>query len=77
MSSQYPCRESISRVEYLQLTGLLTLAREHNKQLKYIVEGVQAILQPTKKDDGHGPDAVYGDYDADHLLELMEVKVEE
>lgn len=76
MSKLYPCRATISRLEYLSLVGLLTLAKEHNRQLKYITEGVQAILKPEAPDDGHGPDAVYCDYTAERLLELMEITVE-
>lgn len=75
MSELYPCKKTVTREEYLQIVGLLKLAEHHNATLKSIANAVDDLLG-SKRGDGHGCDATYCDYTADHLLELMEVTVE-
>lgn len=74
MSKLYPCKESISENERLQLMGLLILAKRHNDSLKDIVASVREIIGAVE-DEGHCNDAVYCDYPVEELLEKMEVTV--
>lgn len=67
---------TITRSQYLQLVGLLTLAARHNRDLRAIEK---AALEITKEDElGHTGDAVYGDsHTADSLLERLSITVED
>lgn len=52
--------------EYLQLTGLLTLAVQHNSQLRQIARAV--VLLTGDREEGQACDGVYSDYTADEIL---------
>jgi hypothetical protein len=75
MSKLYPCKASITRTEYLQLLGLLTVAKRHTAMLRELIPAVREILGQ-QEDRGHADDAVWGDYSIEELLEKMEVTVE-
>jgi len=75
LSKIYPCKESITENEKLQLMGLLVLAKRHNDALKDIVASVRKIIGQ-EGDRGHCDDAVYCDYSVDELLDKMEVVVQ-
>lgn len=71
---RYTQKTKITRSEYLQLVGLLTLAKENNKRQADIIAAVIAITGETD-DMGHGNDAVYSDYSADELLGKLKISV--
>ena len=67
-------REVLSREDYYKLTGLLTLAAEHNRALVVIERAARKI---TKEDDdmGHTSDAIFQGYAVDVLLEKLGIEV--
>jgi hypothetical protein len=66
-------RECISREDYYQLIGLLTLATEYNQRLLAIE---RAACEITKDEDmGHTSDAVFQGYAVDKLLKLLGIEV--
>lgn len=71
---KYTEKTKVSKTEYLQLVGLLTLAEAANKKQRDILKAVMAITGETDN-CGHSGDAVYGDYSADELLEKLGIKV--
>jgi hypothetical protein len=75
MSKLYPCKPTITRNEYLQLVGLLTVAKRHTAMLREIIPAVREIIGE-QDDRGHSEDAVWGDYSPEELLEKMEITVE-
>lgn len=73
---------TITRFQYLQLTGLLVLAKGHNDALKDIATA--ALLLTQEKDDdgqpddmGHTYDGIYCSYSADELIRKLGLTVEE
>ncbi len=66
--------KTINQSEYLQLMGLLVLAKRHNDALNQIVDAVRAITGE-EDDMGHSSDAVYSDYSADELLKKLDIRV--
>lgn len=74
MSKLYPCKATISQNEYLQLIGLLTLAKSHVDTQNQIAAAVAELIGQ-EGDRGHAQDAVWSPYTADELLEKMEIKV--
>jgi len=65
----------ITRAEYQQLVGLLTLAKHYNDLLSDIHDAVREITKE-QDDMGHSSDAVFSNYDADTLLRKLQIKVE-
>lgn len=70
---QLPKRGS---AKYLQIVGLLTVARQHSKMLRDIEVAICAIIDDKSEkafDGGHVGDALYSWplYDADELLEKI------
>ncbi len=74
MSKLYPCKPTITQMEYLQLIGLLTLAAQHVEAQKQLEKAVAELIGQ-EGDRGHAQDAVWSPYTADELLEKMEIKV--
>lgn len=74
MSKLYPCKESISTPEYYQVMGLLMLAKQHVASLADIEKALRSITGDVTE-HGHCGDACYGDYTADHLLDLLDIRV--
>lgn len=73
---KYTDKTKITKTEYLQLIGLLTLAQANNEKQKDILKAVMTITGEVE-DTGHSSDAVYMDYSADELLERLGIKVRE
>ncbi len=67
-------KSTISKSEYNQLVGLLTLAAEFNAKLKDIEEAVNEITEEND-DGGHSFDAIYCNYPAKELLKKLKIKV--
>jgi hypothetical protein len=78
MASRYTDKTEISRNEYLQLVGLLVLAKRHNDALDEIVRAAAEITGESDEYGGFGltGDVAYGhDPDADALLRHLEITV--
>ena len=71
---KYTDKESISKVEYFQLVGLLELARRGNEKQLDIMKAVISITGE-RDDMGFSADAVYSDIGADELLERLNITV--
>lgn len=70
-------KDTLTRAEYLQLLGLLTLAKRHYMTIESISHAAQAL---TGEDNQHGvtDEAVWtGDVDVDALLVKLGMTVEE
>lgn len=75
--SRYTEKTEISRDEYLQLWGLLALAKHHEEALTEIERAACAITGEEIQ-MGHTSDHVYGasgDWSADRLLEVLGITV--
>ena len=70
-------KKEITKAEYLQIVGLLTLAKIHNGKLQDITNAVDELIGD--EENSHVSDAVYGypDYDADVMLKKLEIKAED
>ena len=68
--------KTITQHQYLQLVGLLTLAKQYNGALEQIKHAALEITGETE-DWGHTSDAVYGMRSIDDLLKFLEITVEE
>ncbi len=72
-------QSTISKKDYLVIVGVIAIARMQNEKLKECEKLIAEVLK--EKPDlgidyyGHITDAVYGDYSADKLLGLMDIKV--
>jgi hypothetical protein len=69
-------KTTISRAEYLQLVGLLTLAEQHNERLQEIDLAVGELLEVDRS--GHIGDEVYGGQgtaSADRMLKNLGIAV--
>lgn len=75
MSKLYPCKASITQTEYVQIVGLLAIAKRHMRTIEDIEKALREIIGQTG-DNGHCGDAIFCNYTADELLEKMEVKVQ-
>jgi len=71
---KYTDKTEITKAEFLQLTGLLVLAKRHNAALKEILAAVVEITGE-KDENGHGADGVYSDYSAEGLLDRLGITV--
>jgi hypothetical protein len=77
-------RDSITKEEYLQVVGLLALAKHHNSMLRDIERAALNILQEIDHDGkphevwggGYVSDAIGGEHDAATLLDRIGLKVE-
>jgi hypothetical protein len=74
MSELYPCKESISYAEFLQVTGLLVLAKRHMASIDDIEKALRDIIGQAGE-DSHCGDAIFSGYSAEELLDKMECKV--
>lgn len=61
----------LKRNEYLQLAGLLSLAKPHNDALEDIRRSVGKLVGDENDDAGHVSDAVYAHFNADELLRKL------
>lgn len=71
-------KKTISRSEYLQTVGLLTIASEHLKAMKDIEQALAEVLGAEGDETeyyGHVSDAIYQPYSAKELLATMKIKV--
>jgi len=68
--------KTITKQQYLQLAGLLTLAERYTGELEEIE---RAAMEITGEDDewGHTSDAVYGTRSIAELLKLLEIIVDD
>lgn len=78
---ELPTQRTITKAEYLQVVGLLTLSKMHNERLTEIIA---ALEKTTGEGDleympGHCSDAATGqhDYNADALLSRLDITVAE
>jgi len=69
------CKTTITRSEYLQIVGLLTLASEHEKQMAQILVSLGELTGETDPRLGHCCDAIYNGYTADDLLKKIGLSV--
>jgi hypothetical protein len=69
-------KKQISKNEYYELMGLLSLAVTYNEKLLDLAEACRHITQE-EDEFGHSSDAVYSDYSADDLLERLHIVVED
>lgn len=68
-------KKSITALERLQLLGLLTLARQHNKIVDQTRDAITLIIE---EDDSLVHDAIWGyDVDLDKCLDNMGIKIKE
>lgn len=72
---RYTEKTSITRGEYVTLTGLLAIADRHRRELDLIASEVAGIIGETEE-HGHADDAVYCSYSVDELLRKSEMVVE-
>ncbi|MCK5746795.1 MAG: hypothetical protein KAH44_11300 [Oricola sp.] len=78
-------REKITKSEYLQIVGLLTIAADLNKQSRAVETALLKIVQETDRDGkllgvwdgGFVCDAVGGGLEATDLLDRLGLSVEE
>lgn len=73
---RYTEKTTISYDDYLRLEGLLTIARDVERQSKAILRNVAKIIGEDPDGDGHAVDAVYNNYTARELLEKSGITVE-
>lgn len=71
---KYTDKTEISKSEYLQLVGLLTLASQHERAMEDIRTAALQITGETD-DCGHTCDAIWNGYSADELLGKLGIKV--
>lgn len=72
-------KTAITKSEYFQIIGLVTLAARLEAQLKEVHKATAAVLGVTEADDqfhGHVSDMVYGQREADEAIRLLGVEVE-
>jgi hypothetical protein len=65
-------KERLTKQEYLQLIGLLVLGKKHMDTLQDIIKAIGEVTGDGP--DGHCADAVYSNYDADLLLEKLDIE---
>jgi len=76
-------KTTITKSEYLQLVGLMTLGRQHSKMLSEIEAAMDSIVGAMDSIVGAGPDetnagdVVYGDRDIEWYVEQSGVTLEE
>jgi hypothetical protein len=71
-------KERISRNEYLQLVGLLTVSRRHVRLIQEIAAAIGEVVgDPNDNEGGWIGDAVWdANPDVDQMLERMKITVE-
>lgn len=74
--NRYTEKTKVTQSEYLQLVGLLTLAKTYTSKLEDILKLVIKITGE-KNDMGHSSDAVYSPYSVDELIKKLEITVRE
>lgn len=78
MASKYTDKETITHAEYLQLLGLMELARRATAHSKSIIAAAAAIVGEKEEDIGHTADECSSsDPSADALLQRLGIKVVE
>ncbi len=70
-------RRVITRSDYLQLIGLFALARDHLAALREIERVACAITGDEPGAGTHTTDAVWGEEDLAHLLDVLGIEVVE
>jgi hypothetical protein len=68
--------KTITKQQYLQLAGLLTLAERYNGELEEIKHAAMEITGDADE-YGHTSDAVFGERAIVDLLRLLKITVEE
>ena len=69
-------KTTITKSEYLQLVGLMTLGRQHSKMLSEIEAAMDSIVG-AGPDETNAGDVVYGDRDIEWYVEQSGVTLEE
>ena len=78
MANRFTDKETINHAEYLQLLGLMELARRANEQAKAIIAAAVAITGDKGGDGGWTADECYStNPSADGLLQRLEIKVQQ
>lgn len=67
-------KTEITKLEYWQIIGLLTIAAQHNEALKEIEKSLRKVTGE-ESEFGHCGDAIYCDYSADELIKKLKLKV--
>ncbi len=67
-------KTKVTPAEYLQLIGLLTLAKHHQEKMGDILLAVQELTGDIN-DDGHSSDAVFCDHNALDLLKKLGIVI--
>lgn len=67
-------KTEITKTEYWQIIGSLTVAAQHNEALREIEK---ALINITGEESefGHSSDAIYCDYTADELIKKLNIKI--
>ncbi len=73
MSKRRECKDEITHSEYLQLVGLVTLAKQHNQMLESILKAAMSITGHT--DYSQVDDVIYSATELDDALKYMEIAV--
>lgn len=71
--------KTIKKEDYLKLVGLLTIAEAHYLAFSFIEKTIANLLGEKKELGGYGhiSDMLWcGEFDADSLLEKMDIKVD-
>ncbi len=66
-------KTEVTHTEYLQIMGLLVLAKQHNDAMQSIGVALQNLTGELEI-DGHSFDAMYCGYTADELLKKLDLK---
>lgn len=78
----YSKRDSITRMEYLGLLGLKTLAKRHEEQLLDIKNAIAEIFQEVDQDGkllddpSWAGELTYTERTVDEVLDILKIKVE-
>lgn len=67
--------KTITHSQYLQLLGLMTLAKQYNAMLEQLLIAAATITQEKDVHTGHVSDMVYGSRELDDGLNCLEITV--
>ncbi len=67
--------KKITRMEKMQLEGLLLLAKENNERLVELHNCAIKLTSSDGNDCDHCSDAIYSDYSADELLQKLKITI--
>ncbi len=70
-------KKIVTRNEYLQLTGLLTVGAYHLRHLNELGNAAADLLEASPEDkDGHIADAFFSPYTASELIGKLGIEIE-